>query len=86
MHLRNVATSSQGKAVEVTVNSKEENTLDFCLDFVQEFGLCTVMMVCEGNNRFLRVTSVHKATDIDVLSQLYSIEKRKEWNLSVVKK
>jgi hypothetical protein len=29
---------SQGKAVEVTVNSKEEN---FCLDFVQEFGLCT---------------------------------------------
>jgi hypothetical protein len=30
---------SQGKAVEVTVNSKEENSSDFCLDFVQEFGL-----------------------------------------------
>ncbi len=30
----------QGKAVEATVNSKEENTEDFCLDFVQEFGLC----------------------------------------------
>ncbi len=30
---------SQGKAVEVTVNSKEENCQDFCLDFVQEFGL-----------------------------------------------
>jgi hypothetical protein len=27
---------SQGKAVEVTKNSKEEN---FCQDFVQEFGL-----------------------------------------------
>ncbi len=27
---------SQGKAVGMTVNSKEEN---FCLDFVQEFGL-----------------------------------------------
>jgi len=28
---------SQGKAVEV--NSKEENSQDFCLGFVQEFGL-----------------------------------------------
>jgi hypothetical protein len=27
------------KAVEVTVNSKEENSEDFCLDFVQRFGL-----------------------------------------------
>jgi hypothetical protein len=25
---------SQGKAVEVTVNTKEENSIDFCLDFV----------------------------------------------------
>ncbi len=30
---------SQGKAVEMTVNSKKENSLDFCLDFVQEFGV-----------------------------------------------
>ncbi len=30
---------SQGNAVEVTVNSKEENSEDFCLDFVPEFGL-----------------------------------------------
>ncbi len=30
---------SQGKAVEVTVNSKEKNFQDFCLDFLQEFGL-----------------------------------------------
>jgi hypothetical protein len=29
---------SHGKAVEVTVNSKEENSYDFCLDLVQEFG------------------------------------------------
>jgi hypothetical protein len=28
------------KAVEVAVNNKEENSEDFCLDFVQEFGLC----------------------------------------------
>ncbi len=28
---------NQGKAVEVTVNSKDE---EFCLDLVQEFGLC----------------------------------------------
>jgi hypothetical protein len=27
------------KAVEVIVNNKEENSEDFCLDFVQEFGL-----------------------------------------------
>ncbi len=31
---------SQAKAVEVTLNSKEENFYDFCLHFVQEFGLC----------------------------------------------
>jgi hypothetical protein len=30
---------SQGKAVEMTVNNKEDNSKDFCLDFVQEFGL-----------------------------------------------
>jgi hypothetical protein len=30
---------SQGKAVEVTVNSKEKNSSDFCLDFVKEFDL-----------------------------------------------
>ncbi len=29
----------QGKAGQVTVNKKEENTFYFCLDFVQEFGL-----------------------------------------------
>jgi hypothetical protein len=29
---------SQGKAVQVTVNSKEEN---ICLDFVQEYDICT---------------------------------------------
>ncbi len=27
------------KAVKVTVNNKEENSEDFCLDFFQEFGL-----------------------------------------------
>ncbi len=33
---------SQGKTVEVTVNSKEENSSNFCLDFVQEFGFGSV--------------------------------------------
>jgi hypothetical protein len=27
------------KAIKVIVNNKEENSEDFCLDFVQEFGL-----------------------------------------------
>jgi hypothetical protein len=34
-----------GKDVDVILNSKEENSRDFCLDFVQEFGLwkkCTL--------------------------------------------
>jgi hypothetical protein len=30
---------SQGKGAD-TVNNKKENYLDFCMDFVQEFGLC----------------------------------------------
>jgi hypothetical protein len=30
---------SQGKAAEVTVNSKEKNSENFYLDFVQEFDL-----------------------------------------------
>ncbi len=35
----------QGKAVEDTVNSKEENSSDFCLDFLQEIVLCPIMAV-----------------------------------------
>ncbi len=35
---------SQDKAVEVTVNSKEENSEDFCLDFIQEFGLLILVI------------------------------------------
>ncbi len=31
--------TSRGKAVEVTVNSKEKNSYDLCRDFVQEFGI-----------------------------------------------
>jgi hypothetical protein len=31
--------TSRGKVVEVTANNKEENSSDFCLDFVQEFAL-----------------------------------------------
>ncbi len=42
---------SQGKAEEVTVNSKEENSLDFCLDLFQEFGLCRTMLKSECGKR-----------------------------------
>ncbi len=47
---------SQGKAVEMTVNNKEENSEDFCLDFVREFGLWIsyrfgVREVGSGSNR-----------------------------------
>jgi hypothetical protein len=31
--------SAKGKAVEVTVNSREENSKEFGMDFVQEFGI-----------------------------------------------
>ncbi len=31
--------------VEVTVNSVEENSKDFCPNYVQEFGLCTALQV-----------------------------------------
>jgi hypothetical protein len=34
-----VKCKSQGKDVEMAVNNKEEDSEDFCLDFVQEFGL-----------------------------------------------
>ncbi len=34
---------SQGKAVEVILNSKEKNSEDFYLDFVQEFGLSSLV-------------------------------------------
>jgi hypothetical protein len=36
---------SPDKSVEVTVNSKEKNSLDFCLDFVQEFGLLPLHII-----------------------------------------
>ncbi len=46
---------SQGNAVEVTVNSKEEICEDFCLDFVEEFGLrwnsCTVKYENIGSHK-----------------------------------
>jgi hypothetical protein len=35
----------QDSLVEVTVNSKEENSEDFCPYYVQEFGLCTLSLI-----------------------------------------
>ncbi len=37
---------SQGKAIELIVNSKEEITEYFCLDFTQEFGLGLTEYTC----------------------------------------
>jgi hypothetical protein len=39
--LRNCKRLLDFEEIEVNVNSKEENSSDFCLDFVQEFGLYT---------------------------------------------
>ncbi len=36
---------SLGKVVRVTVNSMEEISYDFCLDFVQEFGLWSRLLL-----------------------------------------
>jgi hypothetical protein len=37
--------------VELTVNSKEENSEDFCPNYIQEFGLCTMQSAGE-HSRF----------------------------------
>jgi hypothetical protein len=39
-----VSLNLKGKIVEVILNSNVENSEDFCLDFVPEFGLCWVPM------------------------------------------
>ncbi len=39
------AEGGQNLFVEVTVNSKEENSEDICPNYIQEFGLCTVVTV-----------------------------------------
>jgi hypothetical protein len=52
---------SKGKTVKVTVNSKEENSEDFCLDFFREFGLwiyCTTKTQSPFSHRFSSVFSV----------------------------
>ncbi len=63
---------SQGKAVEVTVNSKEENSEDFCLDFVQEFGLCMLTTCTRQFAKFekyqmMAVRNFSKLFDVFVL-------------------
>ena len=55
---------SQGKAVEVTVNSKEENSQDFCLDFVQEFTLWISKVHRATTMRIKERFSMHKCTSV----------------------
>ncbi len=52
---------SLSKAVEATVNSKEENAQDFCLEFVQEFGLNTPLFVHSKSMvaRYIQIKSVY---------------------------
>ncbi len=38
---------SHGIVAEVTVNNKEEKSEDFCLDFVQEFGVWKMCAACK---------------------------------------
>jgi hypothetical protein len=47
---------SQGQAVEVTVNSKEEE--DGCLDFLKEFGLLKVYSTPTSSSYFFTLTEV----------------------------
>ncbi len=59
---------SQGKAVEVTSNSKEENSQDFCLNFVQEFVLRSKMWygTIELRKQILkRLAALQQETDND---------------------
>ncbi len=42
--------SMQAVELTVNVNSKEENSYDFCLDFVREFGLSTKLLEIVENN------------------------------------
>jgi len=44
--LKKCKSQGKAKAVEVTLNNKEENFQDFCLYFVQEFGLWCCCLTC----------------------------------------
>jgi hypothetical protein len=44
---------SQGKTAEVTVNSKEEQNLEFCLAFDRELGLCTSLKITSIRNSII---------------------------------
>ncbi len=50
-------TKSQSKAIEVTVNGKAENSQDFGLNFVQEFGLSTALslLLPNANTELLKI-------------------------------
>ncbi len=54
---------SQGKAVEVTVNTKAENSSDFCLDFVKEFGLGRAQRMAGGELMYLNPTVHYDTTE-----------------------
>ncbi len=57
---------SQSKAVEVTVNNKEENSEDFCLDFDQEFGLSANLETGYTGNVY--AANTHRSScEIDII-------------------
>jgi hypothetical protein len=58
---------SQGKAAEVTVNSKKKISYDFCLDFVKEFVLSSVVL----ENIIEKVYCTQKRSLCQILLKLY---------------
>jgi hypothetical protein len=64
---------SQSKAVEVTLNSKDENSEGFCLDFVLEFGLKAVNMCRSGIPEDILSKLQDESTDMHILKSSYCL-------------
>jgi hypothetical protein len=66
----------EGKAVEVTPNNREENSKDFCLDFVQEFGLRLGTAVpAAGFTLFVRMVLLSSESVLVIFSKLCLFKK-----------
>jgi hypothetical protein len=68
--------TSQCKAVEVTVNNKEENSSDFFLDFVLEFDLCTKNEGPLEHTVTLTLTKSQKCTFFNLETKLHTVHIR----------
>jgi len=62
---------SRCKAVDVTLNIKDENSSGFCLDFVLEFGLKAVNMCRSGIPEDILSKLQDESTDMHILKSSY---------------